>query len=95
MKFRKYLTKLSNLFRYHEELCRQRKADTPESIATMNLIKRLFEDKGYEFCAHNAAIVGSMRYKKYKYEGIDRLITKKEYEKMLEKENNRDCEDVK
>lgn len=72
----------SQLLKEHEELCAQQLGGTTASILKMEEIKEILERYGYEFCSHNAAILGSNRYKKYQEPGINVLITSAQYDKL-------------
>lgn len=51
-------------------------------------INEIFYKYGIEYCAHNLAILGSDRYKKYKFEGIDFLLTQRQFNYAVMKLNN-------
>lgn len=51
-------------------------------------ILNLFKKHKIEYCSHNLAILGSQRYKKYKFEGVDTLINKRQYNKLSAQESD-------
>ena len=74
--------KLRNSFMYWENECAKGRAQCDDVKGALKTVKRLFKKNGYEFCDHNAAILGSKRYAKYKIEGVDVMITELEYKKI-------------
>jgi hypothetical protein len=75
---------LKNTMMYWEKQCDAGRAQSIDCMSSLKNMERLFEESGYEMCAHNAAILGSKRYEKYKIEGINFMLTKKEYKKYME-----------
>ena len=79
--------KLKNSLLYWENECDAGRAQSADVKGALNTAKRIFKENGYEFCAHNAAILGSKRYAKDKIHGIDVLITEYQY-KLLRSVND-------
>ena len=77
---------LSELIIQREQLLDSGRAQCDESLTLRKRIDAILNKFNIEFCSHNFAILGSNRYKKYKYPSIDFLITNEQF-KNLEKEN--------
>jgi hypothetical protein len=65
-----------------ESGCHAGRAQSDDVREELKNAQQLFKQIGYEFCAHNAAILGSKRYAKYKIPSIDVMITESEFQKI-------------
>lgn len=83
-----WTNQLADIFKFYETECEGGRAQGMPAKGALKTIQRLFKENGYEFCAHNAAILGSKRYAKDKIEGIDKMLTTIEYNKIMKEKIN-------
>lgn len=78
------MEKIKTIIKEYEEYCNAGRAQS--DVAKHWLLEMIdwFDSSIYEFCGHNAALLGFKRYDKYKFEDIDHLVTKDEYKKMID-----------
>lgn len=79
---KRFTLKARDTLLFWEAECEAGRAQGMPAKGALKTLIKLFDESEYEFCAHNAAILGSTRYKKYKIPGFDVMITKDEYKKL-------------
>lgn len=78
---------LSDLIVKREAILEEGRAQSNESQVLRMRIDAILEKYNIEFCSHNFALLGSNRYKKWKIDKIDFLITKEQFEKLVVEES--------
>ena len=70
----------------YEALCDCGQAQHQDAQASQIKIKNFLEFRGYEYCSHNLAILGSKRYACYRNKNLKRCITKSEWKKLSDQQ---------